>query len=485
MIQALKSLASPVRGMFRFPLWPPASKGLPGIISANPQGIVEVEISLSNEIAAQLGNDFFSSKIDEFKCPDVIVGALDDGLMVTMFRNIMVSTNRKFGGPMGPECNVTYRSNILLIGVLNGYFETTDVMFDEITLGIHNLNVWMWRQIISSDFTYSSDMGGGEMNIQYKGGSTIFSSQLQDSSTFEIKDRIMSAKDFSMPGDDVHKAAVTASHFVHYTSANPMGFDDVILNIRAILNFFSLGLGCPTYCLQARVSNHEMRKSKNSVDFYVRGLFAKTWEENEPKISAFTLFSFSKVQNQLPDVIDRWIEFNREVPDPLGYYFSVEGSQSRYADTRFLAHARMIEVLHGKIFGKLENDPECKRIKKEIVSSYEGEHQKWLCEKLENACRTPFRPRVSDFVYNFLDMTGVDLPESENIITRIVHIRNRATHHGTLEKHEEYIVMDILGDFMSILIQYALLRKIEVSKSAYGEHVNDVVARILRAMKHI
>ena len=471
MIQALKSLASPVRGMFRFPLWSPASKeGLPGVISANPQGIVEVKISLPNEIATH-------------KCPDVIIGTLDNGLMVTMFRNVRVSQSSKFGGPMGSEFDVTYTPNILLKG--RHCFETTDVTFDEITLGIHNLNVWLWRQIISSDFTHSSDTGEEELKIQCKGGNTIFSAQLQNSSTFEIKDQIMNATYFPTLGDDIHKAVITANHFVHYTSANPMGVDDVILNIRAILNFFSLGLGCPTYCLQARVSNHEMSNGKDSVEFYVYGPFSKTWEKNEPKFPARTLFSFSKVQNQLPDVIDRWMRFNREVPDPLGYYFSVEGSQSRDADTRFLAHARMIEVLHGKIFGEPGNDPECEKIREEVVSSYGGEHKEWLCKKLRGACRTPFRPRVSDFVDNFMDMTGVALPESENIITRIVRIRNRATHHGTLEKHDEYIVMDILGDFMSILIQYALLRKIKVSKSAYGEYADNMTAHILRAMENI
>ena len=484
MIQALKSLASPVKGMFRFPLWLPESKeGLPGVISANPQGIVEAKISLPNEIVAQLGNDFFSSKIDEFECPDVIVGTLNNGLMATMLRNFTVNKNMKFS-PMGAEFDVTYTPNILLKG--RHYFEKADVTFDEITLGIHNLNLWMWRQIISSDFTHSSDMGEGEMKVQYKGGKTVFSAQLQDSSTFELKDRVTSVTRPSMLGNDIHEAAVTASHFVHYKPVNPMGIDDVILNIRAILNFFSLGLGYPTHCLSAKVSNHEMRKSKDSVvGFYVHGLFSKTREKYEPKVPVLTLFPFSEVQNQLSDVINRWMELYREIPDPLGYYFSVEGSQSRYADTRFLAHARMIEVLHGKIFGEPGNDPECEKIKEDVISFYKGEHTEWLRKKLGDACRISFRTRVSNFVSNFVDMTGVALPEAENIITRIVRIRNRATHHGTLDKHDEYIAMDILGDFMSILIQYALLQKIKVSKSAYGEHVNNVVAGTLRAMKNI
>ena len=484
MIQALKSLASPVKGMFRFPLWLPASKeGLPGVISANPQGIVEVEISLPNEIAAQLGNDFLYPKNDQFGRPEVIVGTLGRGRMVTMFRNLTANSNMIIGSPTGSEFNVTYTPNILLQG--RHCFDNMDVTFDEITLGIHNLNVWMWRQIIPCDFTHSSDMGEGEMKVQYKGGKTIFSAQLQDSSTFELKDRVTSVTRTSRLGNDIHEAAVTASHFVHYKSANPMRIDDVILNIRAILNFFSLGLGCPTYCLRARVSNHEMRKSKDSVDFYVRGLFSKTWEEGEPKHMALTLFSFPRVQHQLPGVITRWMEFYRGVPDLLDYYFNIEGTQSQSVDTRFLAHARIMEALHGKIFGPLGNNPECVKVKEEVIASHGEEHKKWLRNKLGGACRAPLRARVSDFVSNFVDMTGVALPEAEKIIKCIVNIRNKATHDGTLDKHDDYIVMDILGDFMSILIQYALLRKIKISKSAYGEYVDNVVARTLKAMQNI
>lgn len=459
MIPALELLASPMQGRFHISPCPADGNGWPGVLTMGKQGFAEAKVSFGDDPSAP------KPKLGD---PDIITGVLSDSTKVTMLRNacILRSTGRS---PLGYEAESTYSSPLLLQG--NCHCAGPDVKFDEVTIRAHHLNLWVERELLAWS---GGDPAGAKIDIRYGGEQSLFASDLPKQGRFEITSGFLGGRGTHCTSD-VQEGTLKASNFMKRKFPAAWGIDDVLLDIQAVVNFLGLGLGYTTYCLHIGVSNSEMRKQRKFLELWVRGMLSETWGADRVN----PLFSFSDIFPQLSDAFARWMEFYRTAASqPLNYYFDAEGVKDRYIDTHFLALARAIETLHGGIFGGRQND-ECEEIKREVIASCAGKHRKWLSGKLQRACALSFRDRVCDFISNFTEMTGKPLPYEDKVVRQIVRIRNRATHHGILEKPEDDAVMSVLGGFLSLLVQHALLRKIGVNKSLRENYrSNEIVGNI-------
>ena len=458
-------LSTPAEGIFRFPQWPPGESGTQGIVSVNQQhGYPEVKIALP-----KVEGFVYPPKDERVARPEILVGQLLNKQEVTLINNSLVDFEFSTGkfGLGGQQPAITYDSGILLVGKRS--FDDKDaVEFDEITMELHNLGAWMWRNIISHDSSRSHGKAGYDHVIRYSDENSIFSCMLNDSDEFEIGDRLLSMN-YPWVGGDVCESIVKACHFVRYRNANIMQMDETIKHIKAILNFFSLGLGSSTHCLRVWLSNPEMRQDGVEVEFYVQDMFRETGQYNRPHPD-FMLFPFSKIESQLPDIAGRWIKLYRKIPDILDYYFAMEGNKNRYVEHRFLGLARTLETLYAHVVG-IRKDPACEKTKQDVIASCPDDFKRWLTKNLASACFPSFSDKIRYFIGDFSNMTGCSVPNADKIVKRIAILRNEATHRGVLKNRDDYNVMVHVSDLMTLLVQYALAREIGVSQDVCKQHI--------------
>ena len=460
-----KILSTPAEGIFRFPQWPPGESGTQGVVSVNQHGYPEAKIALP-----KVKEFAYPPKDERIAHPEILVGQLLNSRAVTLINNSLVNFEFSTGkfGLGGQQSAMTYYSGILLFGE-NSFEDKNAIEVDEITMQIHNLGAWMWRNILLCSYALPSGKAGYDhISVRYDSKNPIFSCKLNDSDEFEIGDKLL-GMNYPTPGMDVSEVTVKACHFVRYRNADAMKMDEIIKHIKAILNFFSLGLGHSTYCLQVLLSNPEMRKNGHALSFYMRDMFRETGHNSHmhPEIMPFP---FSKTEAKLPDIAARWIKLYREIPDQLDYYFAVEGIKNQHIENRFLGLTRTLENLYPRIAEKQKN-AECEKTKKGVIASCPDDFKRWLTKKLERACSPSFADKVRYFINNFSDMTGHSVPNADKIVRHIAVIRHEATHRGVLKNRDGYDVMVLFSDLMNLLVQYALMREIGVPQDSYKEHL--------------
>ena len=475
MIAALKMLNLPAKGQFRFPQ---GNIALPGVLSVDADGAVRLEVS------GHSGPHPSGFKSGEMFNPDVITGELDRNVhSVTLLENyydpFSSPTRIRPGAVPEKTWERTYKPLALLAG--NCRCMGAGIRFDEVLVEARNLNLWVWRGGASfNDSALSGGADGRRISIDYAGEKLLFAKKMKDAgewAEFRIGERLVRAASPRL-GDDIQRATVETTHFMGCKFAREVGIREVISAIRAILGFLSLGLGRSTYCLRVRVGGPAIREltSASFLDMYVQNLFKET-SPDEQMLENQCLFSLAGIERQLGSVFGRWISLHQNIPDILDYYFAVDGGPNLHMDTRFLCLAKSLESLYNKILGG-ETDVECEKAKRDALASCPAGRREWLRGKLAHACQPSFSKRVHGCICNFRDMTGIEFPNSEKIVREIRRIRNEATHKGPLKCSNDYSNMYVLSGLLSLLIKYALLRKIGVGEGAYCEHVkNDFQAR--------
>ena len=323
-------------------------KKLPGVLRISESGEVTLEVfGLSEDHHSSRPFDeipFFSGE----EAGNRIVGIVEENEFITLDQCQRVDLPLPFPGLRMWKSAFYARFAFIGFAVESG----EDIAFSRIDFSVEGLDEWLGISGIHTDYNW-------------KAKSTSVQFALPDEIAFQLSNGIEMKIGFigkppSRPA--ITEARITQKAYISLASAELQPLDDFLPLLLKIHTFLSFAIDKPVslksvtgYSTEITREFHKGQKSKIPIKIYYQSL-PRSEAKSEIKQSDM-LFLYRDVENQLEEIINRWLK-NYEISEPaFNLYFTYQFDSQKFQDVNFLLLAQGIETLtvHDKTISNRES----------------------------------------------------------------------------------------------------------------------------------
>lgn len=389
---------------------------IPGILSISDGDVIKLELF-----------GVFGT-LDEPESVERIVGHIQKGGFVTLDgcycwrMSSSVDTSRTFDDISKSLIDVTR----VFKGI--AYREGEVPRFDTLTFSVEGIDDWV-------------GISGIEVDHQLEQQAATISYKLPENITLRLDNGMELLIVFSWqppPFSLVPKEAkITQKTHFHLVSQYPRElekFISVAENITAFLCFAMDNIVCLD-SMSTIFNTPEQDIRELQVEDLEVTIYAHSWpySKNDPKVYQHNmLLEFKKIQNDIENIINKWIKAYERVTPAFRFYFWTQMGAYPYSEVKFLTLVQGLEAYHRKMF---------------------------------NENRMNLRNRIEEIINPFQDIIGTN-EEREKLITSIMDTRNYWTHYNP--KLESRVAQDweleILCSKIEALFQLHFLQLLDFSR---------------------
>lgn len=267
---------------------------------------------------------------------------------------------------------------------------------------------------------------------------------------------------------------LTVSPAVNIAFAHPVRLRDVLDRwVAPLVNFLTLATGVPCALerIQIRSDKAETHNPTDRVDVLVPMKQTPDPKPGRRLIPPDMLFSRQQIGEDLESVMRGWYRASDELQDVAGRYFGTRYGQT-YVDTRFIALAQAVEILHRRQHpGGVVSKEESRRRVSEIVASAPEAFQAWLRGKLEWSNEPTLRERLSDLLAAMPAVVAPIADDRAAFINLVTDTRNHMTHSDPRLKTKAAAGADLywLNERLGVVIQAGLLMAVGLTQERVAE----------------
>lgn len=372
-------------------------------------------------------------------------------------------TNRTIEMPGIPR--ETWNAGLVLAGAQWGAAEQFE--FDRLTVEFDQLPNWVSRSGVEI-----------EMEEQQEPRKiTRLSATLRplDKETVPIDEARQLSLNYawSLGGDHITDTRIGQSHALEVSYATPQPLDRLLADLRSLQDLVTLGADAPAAPVAISVSHPNIKREGHErlpetqqrlpIDVYLR---TGRKSAEEPQHRHKLLLGFDAVGG-LPTAAS-WLTVADRYRSALGSLFSVRYSDQMYIENKFLNVVTAAETFHRIGFSNevLPAD-EYKSRRRSIVRAAPKEHRDWLGNRLQFANE----PRLSDRLRDLAQLAGEGfrwlVPDEEQFIEVVVHVRNRLTHFDEdADRVTESEPLWLYSEALYVLVAVSALNTAQVSEDA-------------------
>ncbi|MDQ1699615.1 MAG: hypothetical protein QOG34_1478 [Frankiaceae bacterium] len=433
-------------------------------LADNPETQVAGTITFSAEAGATIDLIGAFGQIENFADEDGddtrILGVAGRKLL-TLSR--CLRTNRTIEMPGIPR--ETWNAGLVLAGAQWGAAEQFE--FDRLTVEFDQLPNWVSRSGVEIEMEEQPE----------RRGMTRISATLRplDKETVPIDEVRQLSLNYAwfLGGDHITDTRIGQSHALEISYATPQPLDSLLADLRSLQDLVTLGADAPAAPVAISVSHPDIKREGHerlpeiqqrlSIDLYMRtGRKSAEEPQNRHKL----LLGFDALGGLTTAA--SWLTVADRYRSALGSLFSIRYSDRMYIENQFLNVVTAAETFHRIGFSNevLPAD-QYKTRRRSIIRAVPKEHRDWLGNRLQFANE----PRLSDRLRDLIELAGDGfqwlVPDGNQFVDVVVHLRNRLTHYDEdADRVTESEPLWLYIEALYVLVVLAALRTAEVAVDA-------------------
>ncbi len=309
-----------------------------------------------------------------------------------------------------------------------------EVKFKEIFIKYSYLHDWVGK----SGFVVDKAINQERVNLSYAKPKTIKVTSFGNftiSICFEVLPNLLKFRFSPYAREEVELKQET---YIKIESDVDRHYDGYCALIRKIQNFLSLAISEPIYVeyldggVNSRTINTEGKEFLPPVQIF--DTFRKIRTRSREILPHEMPFTYKMVENQLSDLLKRWLEDYDKYTPAHNSYFGTIYNEELYLENRFLTLVRAIEGYHRITHESFKTDKKRNAHKKRlqsIIDSVDEKFKSWVGEKLKFSHEPSFRKRIKELLEETEEISKF-LFDSNNdkkdFVNKVVETRNLLVH---------------------------------------------------------
>lgn len=261
---------------------------------------------------------------------------------------------------------------------------------------------------------------------------------------------------------------------VSFSLAHALSIADLLDQwIAPLVNLMTLATSvpCAVTRIKIRSDQAETRHPNELVDLILPMKPVYDPLQGETLVASNMLFTMGEIGQDLEMVVRGWYRASDELRDVAGRYFGTRYGQT-YVDTRFLALAQAVEILHRRQHpGGTRPKKDFQKLVTEIVLSAPQSSQAWLRDQLCWANELTLRDRLAQLVATMPAVIDPIAQDRQAFIDLLVDTRNYLTHSDQRLASKAATGGDLywLNERLGVLIQAGLLIAVGLTQERVSE----------------
>lgn len=287
--------------------------------------------------------DFNTTFNQNYKNPDVIIGSLDNGKYVTLFKNIITNIR---GQMMADKPEVTIYSNQVLYGIAPEPDET--LKFTECTIRFQFLETWFATNVFEYEhfrkettpptITYNRPE---EFEVEIKGKFNIGSNSWLSSGSLPA---------FNEARFEHHRELIIKTDIEYPVE----WFLDQVWNISQLISILA---GSKKQITKINFPLKVKYDERTEVPHDVILLYKpEPLKKNKPPHPAMMIFPYPNIKNRFDEVLQRWLTLKEKADDSVNLFFDSHFRSGSFSHYKYLAATQACESLHRELTGIKEKN---------------------------------------------------------------------------------------------------------------------------------
>ena len=395
----------------------------------------------------------------KFINPEIILGFSTTGQEVTLRKCLQIGARQDLFADIH---ETTLRATMMFVGC--HFFSEETVRFHGFTVQYANLNYWMNRRGISTD---------------YKDGVYIAKCFQPEDTKFEVGDLMVSFSIGVSFLDNMESINIVEKGLVKTWSDKELPADEHIQFLKHIQDFLTFAMLKPTLPLRIEgftdtkieiLSNGKENHVPIGVYYPVAARIPKPSKVHPNDM----LFILPTIETKIQDLVQKWIARSEVLQPVYNLYFSTLYNPQVYSELKFLTLAQAVETYHRRVFGgKYQSDEQyLEGLYRTLVSALPADLEKDFRDSLKNgklryANEYSFRKRLELLTANVAETVLltfiVDGNRQKEFAQKVSDTRNYLTHYSPELKDQsagtgkEYFE---LTDKLKVIIEICLLQEL-------------------------
>lgn len=226
----------------------------------------------------------------------------------------------------------------------------------------------------------------------------------------------------------VDNASITQDVAIKLTSDTGQNLDNFVKVAHRITHLLRLAIRKPVSIkeVSANLAGSSVTNLSNSRIniFYPSTTFSqKTYNVHPYDI----LFRYPIVKDELPSILNKWLDLYDEMPNIMELYFRLASEESTDIVGRFINFTKCLEGFHRTIDSSTKewSEEEFTEIVASILEYCPQKHEDWLRERLKHANELSLRQRIKRMTKDF----DCYWPDKKKFSDQITKLRNYYTHY--------------------------------------------------------
>ena len=315
------------------------------------------------------------------------------------------------------------------------FWDDNDVKFETLSVRFSNLEEWAQRQPINTE---NVEGDGRKRIIRYEHPKPVNA----------VLDNWKIKVNFYGPNEtenSSNKVSLSYEARIDIIPQQEVGFEEFLIIIRRLQNFFSLAMGFPTYPVSITGrsnANKEVMENGNEYLTPIEIYYLVPWWPEEIKEHRFfrMLFTLPTIEENSTQFLQNWMDKFDQIEPAINLYFSVLYNPNSYAEVKYLSLAQAVETFHHRIFGGKYLDDEkyqtniYEQLVSKIPTDLDEDFKTSLTNRLKYGNEFSLRKRLREIIRSaddILDFSFVTSGKERNFfISKAVDTRNYWTHYS-------------------------------------------------------
>lgn len=430
----------------------------------------------------ELFGNFENSRLFSFpKNEEIILGIMDNSKKVTLV-NCMCT---KIGGctvTVGEEIgtpSTKYSIEKVLIGSNIG--KTEDLMFNRISVEIHNLDEWVGINGFSLELDAKS-FKNKEVGVKYK---------LPQPIEFQIDDDFKGYIQFQADTPSINRCqksmSITQKVLLQIEAKKDVELETLFRYVFKFQCFLVLAVNKRVFLQNIYLNGSKHIRKINGgnvypkdVELYFRGPFSDY--SDEAKLDYDMISPYNLIKSDFPEIIKNWYK-NYELLEPALNLLMEQFKDDAFSENSFLNLAQAAETFHLRTSNhKKMSDSEYKIMKKSILDSAPIEYHDWLNSQFSFGNHLDLHTRLSELIDKYSNkIVDKIVGDKEKFIKQVKDSRNFYTHYSPeLEKKAvKGVALFYLTEKLKGLLICAFLMESGIKKDNLEKMLNRVKGRFV------